>query len=136
MIGIPFIIIAVIILFFRSFIGPSKNVPIYYTGVGTITKRIQEDCRINFFVEFCDQNGKVHVRESVTYKSTKGKYYEGDSANIKYYFTPNGLSLVRIDDDDLVSCEQEAKPIATIMLVAAIILIILGIVCLVSYFIR
>ena len=135
MIGILFIVIAVVMLFMRSLISPSKNVPVFYTGIGTITKRIQEDCRINFYVEFCDVNGKVHTRESVTYKSTKGKYYEGDSANIKYYFTPKGISLVRIDDDDLVSCEQEAKPIGNIMLIAAIVLIVLGVICLVSHFV-
>jgi len=134
MVGILFIVIAVVILFMRGFIRPSKNEPCYYTGIGTITKRIQEDCRINFYVEFFDQNGQRHVGRSITYKSTKGKYYQGDSADIKYYFSPKGRPIVVINDDDLVSCEQEAKPIATIMLVVAIILIIIGVISLVSYF--
>ncbi len=127
--GIVFIVIAAVILLMRSLILPSKNEPVRYTGTGTITKRIQEDCRINFYVEFCDQNGKVHVGRSITYKSTKGKYHEGDSANIKYFFSPKGRPLVIIDDDELVSCEEEAKTVSVIMLTAAVVLIVFGIVC-------
>lgn len=134
MIGILYLVIAVVILLMRGFIKPSKNEPIYYTGVGTIKKRIQEDCRINFYVEFRDQNGQFHVGRSITYKSTKGKYFEGDSANIKYYFSPKGHPLVVIDDNELVSCKEEAKPIATIMLVVALVFIMIGIISLISYF--
>lgn len=134
MIGILFIAIAVVILLMRNFIRPSKNEPIRYTGIGTITKRIQEDCRTNFYVEFCDQNGKLHVGRSITYKSTQGKYYEGDSASIKYFFSPKGRPVVIIDDNELISCEQEAKPVGVIMLVVAIMLIVLGVMCLALYF--
>ncbi len=134
MIGILFIVIAIVILLMRGFIKPSKKEPLYYTSIGTITKRIQEDCRINFYVEFYDQNGQIHVGRSITYKSTGGKYFEGDTANIKYYFSPKGRPLVVIDDDDLVSCEEESKPIASIMMIAAIVLITIGVISLVSYF--
>lgn len=134
MIGILFIVIAVVILLMRSMIRPSKNEPIRYTGAGTITKQIQDNCRIIFYVEFCDQNGKVHVGKSIRYKLTKGKYQVGDYANIKYFFSPKGRPFVIIDDEELVSCEQAAKPVSAIMLVIAIMLIVFGVMCLVTYF--
>jgi len=135
MIGILFIVIAVVVLLMRSMIRPSKNEPIQYAGVGTITKQIQDNCRIIFYVEFFDQNGKVHVGKSIRYKLTKGKYQVGDSANIKYFFSAKGRPFVIINDEDLVSCEQAAKPVSTTMLVVAIMLIVLGVICLVSAFV-
>lgn len=134
MIGILFIVIAVVLLLMRSLIRPSKNEPHKTSGIGTIKKRMQENCRICFFVEFQDQNGTVHVGESIPYKSTKGKYYEGETARIKYYFSPKGRPFVIIDDDDLVSCEKEARTVDTIMLIAAIVLILLGLISLALFF--
>ncbi len=134
MIGILFIFIAVLLLLMRNLIRPSKNEPLKIAGIGVIQKRIQENCRICFLVEFRDQNGAVHVGESIPYKSTKGKYNEGETAKILYYFSPKGRPFVMIDDDDLVSCEKDAKPVGTIMLIAAILLLILGAACLISFF--
>lgn len=132
MIGLLFIVIAVGLLVMRSLIRPSKNEPVKTAGVGVIKRRIQENCRTCFFVEFQDQNGNIHVGESIPYKSTKGKYYEDDTAKIKYYFSPNGRPFVIIDDMELVSCEKESKPVGAVMLVAAIVLIVIGVILLAS----
>lgn len=133
MIGLLFIVIAVILLLLRRLIRPSKNEPPKISGVGTVKKRIQENSRICFFVEFRDQNGAVHVGESIPYRSTKGKYHEGEKARIKYYFSPKGRPFVIIEDDDLVSCEKEANLVGTVMLAAAIVLMLLGSAMLVSF---
>lgn len=132
MIGLLFIVIAVVVLAMRRLIRPSKNEPVKTAGTGIIKRRIQENCRICFFVEFRAQNGNVYVGESIPYKSTKGKYYEGDTAKIKYYFSPKGRPFIIIDDPVLVSCEKEANIAGTVMLVAAIVLLVIGVVFLVS----
>lgn len=126
MIGLVFIAIAIVLLFMRKLIKPSKTETVMTPGIGAIKRRIQENCRTCFFVEFRDSMGKVHVGESIPYKSTKGRYYEGDKANIKYYFSPKGRPFVVIDDPDLVSCEKESKPVSTVMLTVAIVLIVVG----------
>lgn len=132
MIGLLFIVIAVIVLSMRSLIIPSKNEPVKIAGVGVIKRRIQENCRIYFIVRFQDQYGNVHVGESIPYKSTKGKYYEDDTVKIKYYFSPKRRPFVIIDDPELVSCEKESKSVATVMLGIAIALIVIGVIFLAS----
>lgn len=121
-----FLVIAVVLLLMRRLISPSKKEDTTIPGTGIIEKRIQENCRINFYVRFRDAAGVEHVGESITYKSTKGKYYEGDRAAIRYYFSPKGRPFVIIDDPELISSEMEAKPVSRIMLVAAIVSLVVS----------
>lgn len=134
MVGLLFIVIAIVVLLMRSLITPSKNDPVRIPGVGVIQRRIDDDCRVIFYVEFRDQRGNVFVGKSITYRSTKGKYQAGATANIRYFFSPKGRPFVEIIDPDLVSCEEAAKPVATVMLVAAIALMVIGVVTLVLSF--
>ncbi|OUP41489.1 hypothetical protein [Pseudoflavonifractor sp. An187] len=127
MIGILFIVIAAVLILMRSLIVPSKNEPEKFRGVGIVEKRIQENCRICFYVRFTDKWGNVQVAESIPYKSTMGKYDNGDSAKIWYYFSPKGRPFVVIDDEELVSCETQSKYASVVMLIAAMILIIIGV---------
>ena len=130
MLGMFFIVIAIIMLLMRNLITPSKNDLVKIDGIGVIKRKIQDGCRIFFYVEFQDQSGNVHVGKSIIYRNTRGKYREGDSVNIKYYFSPKGRPFVRIEDPDMVSSEMAAKPVSAVMLTIAIILIIVGVVCL------
>lgn len=133
MIGILFIIVALILLLMRHLLAPAKCESNKMPGIGVIKKRIQEDCRIHFFVEFKDPQGIVHIGESIPYKSTQGKYQVGESAKILYYFSPKKKPFVIIDDTDLISCEIEAKRVSRVMLIASIVLIVLGAICLIAY---
>lgn len=128
MIWLLFLVIAVVLLLMRKFIAPSKKEDTTITGTGVIEKRIQENCRINFYVRFRDAAGVEHIGESITYKSTKGKYHEGDHAAIRYFFSPKGRPFVIIDDPDLVSSETESRHISAIMLAAAIVLLALSVI--------
>lgn len=133
MIGILFIVVAVILLLMRRLLGSFKWESNKVSGIGVVKKRIQENCRIHFFVEFQDQNGELHVGESVPYKSTQGKYQVGESVKILYCFSPKGKAFCEIDDPDLISCEVEAKRVSMVMLIAAILLIALGAISLITY---
>lgn len=133
MVGIVFVVIGVITLLMRSLITPSKNDPVKTPGIGVIKRRIDEKGRVWFYVEFQDRNGTVYVGQSITYRSTKHKYYEGDTAKIWYYFSRVGKPLVALDDPDLVSCEQSAKPVSVMMLIFAIVMFALGAMTLVSF---
>lgn len=130
MLGVLFIIIAIIVLLMRNLITPSKNDLVKTDGIGVIKRKIQDGCRVFFYVDFQDQSGNVHAGKSITYRNTKGKYREGDIVNIQYYFSPKGRPFVRIEDPDIVSSEMAAKPMSAVMLIIAIILIIVGVVCL------
>lgn len=133
MIGILFIVVAIILLLMRRLLAPSRWESNKVPGMGVVKKRIQENCRIHFFVEFSHTQGVVHVGESVPYKSTGGKYQPGETAKILYSFSPKGRAFLEIDDPDLISCEGEARRVGTVMKVAALLLIALGVVCLIAY---
>lgn len=133
MIGILFIVVAIILLLMRRLLGPSEWETNKVPGIGVVKKRIQEDCRIHFFVEFRDQQGVVHIGESDPYKSTQGKYQVGESVKIRYYFSPKGKAFLVIDDPDLISCEVGARRVSMVMLIAAISLMALGVISLITY---
>jgi hypothetical protein len=131
MVGFVFIAIAVFTLMFRSLITPSKNDPKQYKGTGVVLRRIEHDCRVTFYVRFTDYLGQEHRGKSITYRSTKGKYKAGETANILYCFSPKGKAFVEIVDPDLESCKDASKPVAKVMLYAAIALIVVGVFCIV-----
>lgn len=133
MIGILFIVVGVVLLLMRALLKPCPWEANQVPGIGVVKKRIQEDCRIHFFVEFRDQNGVVHVGESCPYKSTQGKYQVGESVKIRYYFSPKGKAFLVIDDPELISCEGDARRVSMVMLIAAVLLLALGALSLLVY---
>lgn len=125
--GIFLIVFGILTLLFRKLGMPSKNPPEMRETVGVIKNRFS-GTTVQFYVDFTDSEGVTHTGKSIPYRKTHGKYYAGDEAKIKYYFSPKGKAFVIIDDDTLESCEAGAKKTVFMLGVIGYSLIAVGIV--------
>ena len=97
-----------------------------YSAVGLIEKELQEDGSIYYYIKFNDASGNEVSKYSEYYYDTKGKYHVGDSVKVKYFYNKKGnISLLRIVDDDLISCDDKTRiPIYLPFLLFGILFII------------
>lgn len=98
-------------------------------GIGVVKSIILEDYgHVLFYVRFIC-NGVEMDGQSIKYRGTKGKYHEGDTVNIMYYFADRtNRPRVVINDSELEACSGSLKGFALSLFCVAGLLAIVGVV--------
>lgn len=95
---------------------------------GKITKVIMSDYgNISYYISLITEQGDIVEAESIYYISTGRKYMVDDSVDIEYVFGRTGDVLVRIIDEELMTCRPAMVSATRNMLIASIVFLVLAI---------
>lgn len=94
---------------------------------GKITKVIMSDYgNTSYYISLITEQGDIVEAESIYYTSTGRKYMVDDSVDIEYVFGRTGDVLVRIIDEELITCRPAVVSATRNMFIASIVAIIIA----------
>lgn len=101
-----------------------------YPSTGTIQKVIYTDSGNAYYYVAFSANGTAHTGQSITYSSKTKTLNDGDTVQIRYYFTKSGRARVIIEDSTLIPCEASFSSFGKALKVISIVLVVVALILL------